>query len=105
VKNAAFYARLHARGLTAAALAAAIGSSRAHVTLVLGNTPGRGGLTRRKLAPLLTEAERELLGWSVAGALVERSTRKTPLLDRFRVPWRPREAMPTPPLASGSLPP
>ena len=60
-------ALLHERGLTHKKIAAAIGSSRAHVCLVLRNTPGRGHQTRRKIAPLLTERERALLGWTASG--------------------------------------
>lgn len=71
MKNAAFIDSLRARGLTQAALASAIGSSRAHVCLVLNNTPGRGRLTRKKLAPLLTPSERALLGWSTGTFPVE----------------------------------
>ena len=89
MKNAPFYASLHARGLVAADLARAIGSSRAHVCLVLNNTPGRGHYTRRKLAGHLTERERRLLGWGPSGQLfpVECSKRlDTPILDAFRCP-------------------
>ncbi len=63
---------LHERGMTVEKLAAAILSGRAHVTQVMANKPGRGGQTRRKLNPLLTTAERELLGW-------ENSTRNVPV--------------------------
>jgi hypothetical protein len=85
MKNARFYALLHGRGLTVAGLAAQIHSSRAHVTEVLNNKPGRGGYTRAKLAPLLTPAERDTLGWDECGKLspVERSKPATPLVDHF----------------------
>jgi hypothetical protein len=63
MKNAAFYRLLHARGLTTQRLALEIRSSRAHVTQVLNNIPGRGGQTRRKLRLLLTPAEILALDW------------------------------------------
>lgn len=61
------YQLLHARGLTATALARAIGcKSHAQVSLVLNNRPGRGGVcVRRRLAALLTRAELDALGWRV----------------------------------------
>lgn len=68
-RNHALLHSLHERGLSAEKIAAAIFSSRAHVCLVLRNTPGRGHQTRRKIAPLLTERERALLGWTAQGAL------------------------------------
>lgn len=69
MKNALVGHLLAERGWTQAKLAAAIGSSRAHVSLVLNNTPGRGYRTRKKLAPLLTARELDLLGWDAIGQL------------------------------------
>lgn len=66
MKNRNFWHALHGRGVTAEQLAEAICSGRSHVTQVLNGT--RQGLpTRRKLLArdLLTERERELLGWTV----------------------------------------
>lgn len=65
MKNRALLEGLKKRGLSIRALAKAIGSSRAHVSLVLNNAPGRGGQTRRKLAKLMTEEERGLAGWNL----------------------------------------
>ena len=49
-------------------LAAAAGLGRSHVSQVLHGHPGRGGQSRRKLAKVMTEAEREVMGWE-AGPL------------------------------------
>jgi hypothetical protein len=59
--------------MTQEALARAIGSDRSHVCRVLSNVPGRGGQTRKKLAPLLTEEERLLLGWDAVGNLLKKT--------------------------------
>jgi transcriptional regulator with XRE-family HTH domain len=61
---------LRARGVRQEDLAVCIGSSRSHVCQVLNGVPGRGHQTRKKLAPLLTPDERELLGWTPDGELV-----------------------------------
>lgn len=61
-----FYRAIAARGLDAGALARRIRSNRAHVTLVLNNTPGRGGHTRKKLAKLLKPEELKILNWKVS---------------------------------------
>jgi hypothetical protein len=65
-----------ARGerMTVAKLAEQIHSSRSHVTMVLGNMPGRGHHTRRKLAPLLNAAMLQALGWDRIGQMVPRGT-------------------------------
>ncbi len=73
MNNVPFGVRLRLRCMTHAQLAEAIGSSRSHVSLVLSNTPGRGGKTRKKLARLLTSDERGLLGWDAHGNLLERT--------------------------------
>jgi hypothetical protein len=69
---------LHERGLTVEQLAAQAQSGRCHVTQVLANKPGRGFLTRKRLAPLLTERERALLGWSAVGDLAKSATGNVP---------------------------
>lgn len=70
-----FNRSLKGRGLSLAKLAAAIGgTSHAHLSKVCNNLPGRGKWTRRRLAPLLTPAERALLGWDAKGNLVEQSS-------------------------------
>ena len=73
MNNVPFGIRLRLRRVTQADLAKAIGSSRAHVCQVLNGVPGRGGKTRKKLAPLLTEAECNLLGWDSKGNLLEKA--------------------------------
>lgn len=82
--NPALLESLHRRGLTVEGLAQLARTGRCHATQVLANKPGRGFLTRRRLAPHLTPEERSLVGWSEAGDVlhVERST--TPILDSFR---------------------
>lgn len=67
MKNALLGHLLAERGWTQARLAAHIGSGRAHVSQVLNNVPGRGHRTRKKLAPLLTQRELDLLGWTATG--------------------------------------
>jgi hypothetical protein len=67
-----FFDALKARGVTLKALATQAGVSRPHLSLVIAGTPGRGGQVRRKVAPLLTEGERQLLGWSENGELIQR---------------------------------
>lgn len=67
MKNAPFIASLRARGMRQEDLARRIGSSRAHVCLVLNGVTGRGFQTRKKLAPHLTARELELLGWNARG--------------------------------------
>lgn len=67
-----FFDALKGRGVTLKALAAEAGVSRPHLSLVIAGTPGRGGQVRRKVAPLLTEGERQLLGWSEDGELIQR---------------------------------
>lgn len=63
MKNWQFYRALKSRGLTAQKLAKQVGCGRSHLSQVLNNKPGRGGQTRRKLRPLLTPEEIQLLGW------------------------------------------
>ena len=58
---------LSARRMNFTKLAAAAGLGRSHVSQVLHGHPGRGGQSRRKLAKVLTEAEREVMGWGQAG--------------------------------------
>jgi hypothetical protein len=64
-------ASLHERGETVQSLAQKAGTGRCHATQVLANKPGRGHLTRRKLAPLLTFSELELLGWNLNGTIAK----------------------------------
>lgn len=64
-----FYRRIHARGVTAETLALRIASGRTHVTEVLNGTKD-SARTRRRLAPLLRPAERELLRWTRDGELM-----------------------------------
>ena len=56
---------LSARRMNFTKLAAAAGLGRSHVSQVLHGHPGRGGQSRRKLAKVLTAAEREVMGWQV----------------------------------------
>jgi hypothetical protein len=63
VKNWPFFKSIHGRGETVETLAVKIHSSRSHVNQVLANKPGRGGQTRKKLIPLLTDEEIAALGW------------------------------------------
>jgi len=69
-----FYRSLHERGETAETLAEEIASGRTHVTEVLNGTVD-SPRTRRRLAPLLTEEERTLLGWAAAGRNVPHGTK------------------------------
>lgn len=70
MKNYELYRSLHARGETTSSLAAKILSSHGHVSMTLNNTPGRGALTRRKLARLLTAEELKCVGWDSTGNIV-----------------------------------
>lgn len=67
--NGPLIASFRERGVRQEDFAEAISSSRAHVCQVLNGVAGRGGRTRKKLAPLLTERERALLGWTADGQL------------------------------------
>ena len=67
-----FFDALKARGVTLKSLAVQAGVSRPHLSLVIAGTPGRGGQVRRKVAPLLTEDERQLLGWDEHGEVLQR---------------------------------
>ena len=58
---------LRARGESVGKIAAAAGVSRAHLSLVLANRPGRGAQVRRKVAKLLSPAELSVLGWAAYG--------------------------------------
>lgn len=58
-----FCQSLKKRGLSQTALARLAGVGRCHLSQVLANVPGRGGHTRRKLFPHLTEDEILMLGW------------------------------------------
>ena len=69
MRNGPFIASLRERGVRQEDLAERIGSGRSHVCQVLNNVPGRGGRTRKKLAPLLTPRELTLLGWAFDGRL------------------------------------
>ena len=69
---------LHDRGLTVEALARQAGTGRAHATQVLANKPGRGHLTRRRLATLLTPAELALLHWAPDGTPLFHAERSIP---------------------------
>lgn len=82
--NAALLASLHRRGLTVEKLARLAATGRCHATQVLANKPGRGFLTRRRMAPHLTSEERALIGWSASGDLVHMERSNTPILDSFR---------------------
>ena len=77
MKNRALILSLHRRGETIGTLARKIQSGRPHVTQVLNNTPGRGHHTRKKLAPLLTHGELQLLGWDPSGRIVPRETQSS----------------------------
>ena len=69
MKNRQLHQSLRLRQQSTTTLAAAIQSCRTQVCQVLNNTPGRGHVTRKKLAPLLTHSERELAGWNLDGTL------------------------------------
>lgn len=56
--------------MTVEKLAAQCLTGRAHTTQVLANKPGRGHLTRKRLAPWLTCIELALLGWGADGRLM-----------------------------------
>lgn len=61
---------LRRRGVTVVSLAEKAGVGRSALTQILAGTPGRGGLTRRKIAPHLDAEELSLLGWDRTGKLV-----------------------------------
>ncbi len=63
-KNWPFLNALKGRGLNLTRLAGLAGVSRAHLSAVIANQPGRGAQVRRKVAVLLTDTERALLGWT-----------------------------------------
>lgn len=67
MKNIPLMMALKARGLSVSKLAALIGGSHCRVSQTLNNVPGRGYLTRPKLAKLLTPNELALVGWDSAG--------------------------------------
>jgi hypothetical protein len=73
-----FFDALKGRRVTLKTLAAQAGVSRPHLSLVIKGTPGRGGQVRRKVAPLLTEAERQLLGWNEMGEVNPKSEGRNP---------------------------
>lgn len=60
---------LHERGWTVEKLAAQVRTSRTHLQRVLANVPGRGKRTRWRIAPWLTLAELDLLGWPEPGKI------------------------------------
>lgn len=67
---------LRARGVAGlTGLAAAAGVSRPHLSAALDFTPGRGSVTRRKVARFLTPAELALAGMDAAGRPVPRGTK------------------------------
>lgn len=63
MKNVKFYQLLHAREMNTTLLAQLAGTSRAHLTEVLNNKPGRGHVTRRKIFPWILPEEASALGW------------------------------------------
>jgi transcriptional regulator with XRE-family HTH domain len=70
--NASIHELLKRSGWTVSRLAEAAGVSRCHLSEVLANTPGRGGIVRRKVAKFLKPAELAALGWDEKGKLVSR---------------------------------
>ena len=75
MRNYEFMRALHSRSMSLQKLAEAIGlTSHTHVSKVISGRPGRGKWTRRRLAPLLTPRELELLGWDANGNLVAQSS-------------------------------
>jgi len=58
---------LHRRKMTINRLAKLAGVGRSHLSQVLNGVKGRGGQTRRKVAPLLTAEELTKLGWDHDG--------------------------------------
>ena len=66
VRLTALRVMLRGRRMNFTRLAAAAGLGRSHVSQVLHGHPGRGGQSRRKLAKVMTEAEREVMGWEAA---------------------------------------
>lgn len=61
--------KLKHRGLRVKDLAEQARVSRCHLSEVLQNKPGRGGQTRRRVAPLLLPEELALLGWDENGRM------------------------------------
>ena len=55
---------LRRRGQTVTSIARAAGVSRAHLSLIFANRPGRGHQVRPKVALYLTDDEKKLLGWT-----------------------------------------
>jgi hypothetical protein len=58
---------LHERGETVASIARQAGTGRAHANQVMANKPGRGYITRCKLAQFLKPEELQILGWDALG--------------------------------------
>lgn len=80
---------LHERGETVESLARQAGTGRAHANQVMANKPGRGYITRRKLAEFLKPEELQLLGWDSLGRRLIRSflmERSNPLSPACPVP-------------------
>lgn len=65
-----FFSALRERGMTLTQLAEQARVNRAHLSEVIANRPGRGAQVRRKVAPLLTKRELQLLGWDNEGRLL-----------------------------------
>lgn len=67
MKNIPLMMALKGRGMSVNKLAEAVGISHSRVSQTLNNIPGRGYLTRPKLARLLTPDELALVGWDSEG--------------------------------------
>lgn len=67
-----FYRKLHTRGVTLKVLAAELQTSQGHLSDTINGK--RGNRTRKHLVKLLTEEEREILGWNERGELVPHGT-------------------------------
>lgn len=67
MNNPRLHSLLRGRGMTLTRLAAEAGVSRPHLSRSLEGRPGRGAQVRRKVARLLTAAERACLGMDGEG--------------------------------------
>ncbi|HEX3988176.1 MAG TPA: hypothetical protein VHZ30_02015 [Verrucomicrobiae bacterium] len=77
MKNWNLIRSLHGRGTSVTKLARTLTTSHAHVSQVLNNTPGRGYLTRPKLAKLLTPPELALVGWNHRGEQINKTVEQS----------------------------
>lgn len=85
---------LRARRLTLTSLALLAGCGRSHLSQVVNGHPGRGGLTRRKVARHLRPEELAALGWDSMGRRKDPPSGNAPLRPMFHVGRTPEPSSP-----------